>query len=270
MKLRWLFILGLPLIVFAGVVGVVMALSAGDRETAAASPSISVNLSAMPPQDANAQSPVPPSPSPAPTATPANRASCASIRGTTYLSSEERAWYIEYCPAPTPVPRVVSAPTSIQPSANLYGTSDRFVMQRLGINAPVNVSVVGPDGTMGNPLGGNDVVLYDFSAIPGLGGYPGGGNTVIAGHIDYICCLAVFAPLRYVEKGDVIDYYTGDGGLYQYVVEWFGDYPPDTNWASIVSGGPDIMTLITCNGTFDPVAREYSHRRVVRAVRVSS
>jgi sortase A len=112
-------------------------------------------------------------------------------------------------------------------------------------------------------------VLYDFSAIPGLGGYPsGGGNTVIAGHVDYICCLAVFAPLRYVKQGDVIDYYTGDGGHYQYVVQWFGDYPPDTNWGGLFSGGPNIMTLVTCNGTFDPVAHEYSHRRVVRATLV--
>jgi LPXTG-site transpeptidase (sortase) family protein len=124
---------------------------------------------------------------------------------------------------------------------------------------------------MGNPLGGSDVVLYDFSALPGLGGYPpAGGNTVIAGHVDYICCPAVFAQLRNVVEGDVIEYYTGDGGHYQYVVQWYGDYPPDTNWASLLTGGPNIMTLITCNGTFDPRAREYSHRRVVRAVLVAS
>jgi LPXTG-site transpeptidase (sortase) family protein len=99
-----------------------------------------------------------------------------------------------------------------------------------------------------------------------LGGYPGqGGNTVIAGHVDYICCLAVFAPLRNVQEGDVIDYYTGGGEHYQYVVQWFGDFDNTTNWGSVVNGGPNIMTLITCNGTFDPVAHEYNYRRVVRA-----
>jgi sortase (surface protein transpeptidase) len=120
-------------------------------------------------------------------------------------------------------------------------------------------------------VGGSDVVLYDFSALPGLGGYLGlGGNTVIAGHVDYICCLAVFAPLRNVQEGDVIEYFTADGTKYSYVVQWYGDYPPETNWASLVGGGPDIMTLITCNGTFDSGAREYSHRRVVRAALVPS
>jgi sortase (surface protein transpeptidase) len=75
----------------------------------------------------------------------------------------------------------------------------------------------------------------------------------------------VFARLRDLREGDTIDYYTGDGQHFQYVVQWYGDYPPETPWASVVNGGPGIMTLITCNGTFDRGLREYSHRRVVRA-----
>ena len=129
---------------------------------------------------------------------------------------------------------------------------------------------MGADAILGNPIGGKDVVLYDFSQLPGgLGGYPGkGGNTVIAGHVDYICCLAVFAPLRNVKEGDLIDYYTGDGDRFTYAVSWYGDFEDDTNWNSLIMGGNDVLTLFTCNGTFDWSAHNYDHRRVVRAVRV--
>src|SRR5439155_14857442 len=137
----------------------------------------------------------------------------------------------------TPVPAATrpASPVSIAPAQSasyaavdeIYGSNDHLVIKRLGVNAPVNIRPVGPDGVMGNPLGANDVVLYDFSGVPGgLGGYPGsGGNTVIAGHVDYICCLAVFAPLRNIQEGDLIDYYTGDGSRFTYSVQWFADYP---------------------------------------------
>jgi LPXTG-site transpeptidase (sortase) family protein len=268
-------IVAVPIAAFAIAAGATIAMSSNDKKIVAAEPTVAVNVKAVPPAaPAAAAAPVETA-APSPTAVPPNRQDCAAIRGTAYLSSDERSWFLQNCPAPTPVPgrqvsQVQAPPRTTQATtAVTYGSNDRLAMPRLGINAPVNISVVPPDGTMGVPLGANDVVLYDFSAIPGLGGYPGhGGNTVIAGHVDYICCLAVFAPLRNVEKGDVIDYYTGEGDHFQYVVQWFGDYGPDTNWASLVGGGPNVMTLITCNGTFDVVAHEYSHRRVVRAVLV--
>ncbi len=269
-----LFIVIVPMVVFAVAVAAAMATRSDHGKIAAAEPTVAVNVKAVGTAAPLGAAAAPlETPTPAPTAVPANRENCGSIRGTAYLSPEERSWFLQNCPSPTPVPgpvqTVSSQATTRSTGAETYGTSDRLVIRRLGINAPVNVSVVPKDGIMGVPLGANDVVLYDFSAIPGLGGYPSqGGNTVIAGHVDYICCLAVFAPLRNIQEGDVIDYFTADGSDYEYAVQWFGDYGPDTAWGSLVGGGPNIMTLITCNGTFDVVAHEYSHRRVVRAVLV--
>ncbi len=162
-----------------------------------------------------------------------------------------------------------NAPVVIRP--DLYGSDDRLVVARLGINAQVNVRDVGYDGELGNPVGADDVVRYNFAALRGLGGYPGnGGNTVIAGHVDYICCLAVFAPLRNVQVGDIIDYYRGDGGVIEYQVDWFDDLSPDTNWNGVVAATrTESITLITCNGTFNVFARDYSHRRVVHGVRTN-
>lgn len=155
---------------------------------------------------------------------------------------------------------------------DIYGSNDILYSARLGIHAPVNVRDVGPDGQMGDPLGPTDVVRYNFPLFPGMGGYPGyGGTTIIAGHVDYRSYgLAIFHPLRNVQKGDRIEYRRGDGVTIVYEVDWFADLPPDYDWNSLAaSSNPETLVLITCNGEFNSARREYSHRRVVHAVRVN-
>ena len=104
----------------------------------------------------------------------------------------------------------------------LHSTADRFVIPSLTsgdrcgtatINAPVNLRYVGADGSMGDPQADCDVVRYDFSLFPGLGGTPGkGGTTVIAAHVDYHPHYeAVFWNVRNLNQGDEVDYYTADG-----------------------------------------------------------
>ena len=213
------------------------------------------------------------------TATQASSPTATRVPATA-VATATPAVFATATPAPVASARPPAAPVSVAPATTapqaaegeIYGSNDRLMIKRLGINAPVNIRTVGMDGILGNPLGANDVVLYDFSGVPGgLGGYPGqGGNTVIAGHVDYICCLAVFAPLRNVKEGDLIDYITGDGSRYTYSVQWFADYPEDSDWNSVVTGGNDVLTLFTCNGTFNSAVHSYDHRRVVRAIRVQS
>ena len=293
--LRALLVVGLPVAVFLLAVGAAVARSSNEVRPITPAQPLAVNIQPASRLDGHLDVP-------RAVESPLNRADCISIRGSAYQSGAERDWFLSNCSAPTalatppataaaaaprtatatPVPAVArpAGPVSVAPaqSANyaavdeIYGSSDRLVIKRLGVNAPVNIRPVGPDGVMGNPLGANDVVLYDFSGVPGgLGGYPGkGGNTVIAGHVDYICCLAVFAPLRNIQEGDLIDYYTGDGNRITYAVQWFADYPEDSNWNSVVAGGSDVLTLFTCNGTFNSAVHSYDHRRVVRAARVQS
>jgi sortase (surface protein transpeptidase) len=55
---------------------------------------------------------------------------------------------------------------------------------------------------MPSPVGPQEVIWYDFSALPGMGGRPGDGNTVLAGHVDYGVDPAVFWNLRDVKQGD--------------------------------------------------------------------
>jgi hypothetical protein len=164
------------------------------------------------------------------------------------------------------------APCAPEFRPDLYGSDDRFLIPRLKVNAPVNVRDVDWTGTLDNPVGAIDVVRYNFPLWDGYGGYPGtGGTTFIAGHVDYYSYgLAVFAPLRDIAMGDVIEYRRGDGSVVKFAVDWYDDLPPDYNWASLAaSSTPEAIVLITCNGVFDFGRREYSHRRVVHAVRMA-
>lgn len=154
---------------------------------------------------------------------------------------------------------------------NLYGSADRLLMPRLGIDAPVNVRDVGFDGAMGDPAGPEDVVRYTFPVFDGVGGYPGnGGSTLIAGHLDFRNYgLAVFAPLGEVEVGDIAQYIRGDGVVVNYSVVWFADMPNDFGFGELaLNTSADTLVLITCAGDFNWNAEEYSHRRVVFLTRV--
>jgi LPXTG-site transpeptidase (sortase) family protein len=261
----------LPLIVFLASVGATLAFrSDGNGSGPPASLSVAVAPSG----------PTSPSAAAEPTATPLpDRTSCSEIAGTAYRSDAEREWYQKNCltattasTATTTTTTTTTTRTTVVAAAEsagaIYGSADRLRIPRFGLDAPINVREVASDGVMGNPLGPTDVIRYDFRVFPGLGGYPGnGGNTSLAGHVDYRNYgLAVFAPLRNIQVGDRVEYVRGDGRVVVYAVEWIADYPPDADWASLVAANcADCLTLITCNGDFNAAAREYSHRRVVRA-----
>ncbi|MGE3983718.1 MAG: class F sortase [Dehalococcoidia bacterium] len=147
-------------------------------------------------------------------------------------------------------------------------TDDRLVINRIGVDAPVNVRDVGADGLLGDPEGPHDVIRYTFPLNQGYGGTPGTpGTTLLAGHLDFrYYGLAVFGHLDQLQPGDVIDYYRGDGTLISYHVDWVEDVAPDTNFGLLAkNGSADAMILVTCNGTFDWDIEEYSARRVVYA-----
>jgi hypothetical protein len=97
-------------------------------------------------------------------------------------------------------------------------SGDRLVIAKANVNAPITLKVVPADGGyLASPNGADDVVFYDFSNWPGIGGYPGiGGNPIFSGHVDYghgYCkngtvpppCTAVFWDLDRLSTGDTIE-----------------------------------------------------------------
>ncbi len=141
----------------------------------------------------------------------------------------------------------------------------RIVIPRIGVDAPLTVRGIGPDGVMENPLGPEDVAWYDFTARPGQG-----GNAVLSGHVDYRNYgPAVFADLERLRAGDVVEIYGVDGSVFSYRVTASASYPAESAPVAdiLADTGRDMLTLVTCAGTFRGSGQGYSLRLVVRAER---
>jgi hypothetical protein len=174
-------------------------------------------------------------------------------------------WYTSWTGTFTTLP--CSGSTGVAPTAGM-----RMVIPRIGLNAPVNVRVVGLDGVMGAPNGKDDVIWYDFSAFAGTGGFPGvpQANALFSGHVDYHPhYTAVFWYLHQLVPGDIIDVYLLDGSLVRYSVQWSTWIAHNENFGSYaIRTGEELLTIVTCGGTFDSSTRNYSNRLVVRAIRI--
>ena len=150
----------------------------------------------------------------------------------------------------------------------------------LGVDAAVASRFVGGDAKMPNPQGPADVVWYDLTAWPGMGGLPGaGGNAIFSGHVDYNAMVpyagvhyrgqGVFSRLSALGNGDIIEVDYNGQTLRYAVVSNQQVGAVGTDWGAIwSSAGPDAITLYTCGGEFDFNNLSYSDRVVVRAERI--
>ena len=188
-----------------------------------------------------------------------------------------------------PAPAVVGIPTvaSLKELRDRFGEPPdakrgRIRIPQLGVDAPLGVrAVVPPDLVMYAPTGPADVIMYDFSADPRYGGSPGtGANSIFSGHVDYSYKLpyapanyhgrGVFYDVRLLASGDEIVVVI-DGQSLRYTVQWRQLVSADEgDWDRLLARnvGADSITLITCDGVFNPATQEYKSRIVVRAVRV--
>jgi LPXTG-site transpeptidase (sortase) family protein len=128
---------------------------------------------------------------------------------------------------------------------------------------------------MTTPDNAHDTGWYDFTARPGSDTDPSGvpyGNAVFAGHVDWASVgKAVFWDLKDLNPGDIIEVEMADGEVYTYSVNSKLQYDVATAPIDqIVGPSPQQMvTLITCSGTFSSASHQYDKRLVVRALRVA-
>lgn len=151
---------------------------------------------------------------------------------------------------------------------------------KLGVDAQVASRYVGGDGVMPNPEGPAEVVWYDMSLWPGMGGVPGGGgNAVFSGHVDYDYAVGyagvhyrgqgVFSQLEKLVEGDIIEVEYGGETLRYAVTSMLQLNANGGDWGAVwAHGDGDMVTLYTCGGEFDYNSREYSDRVVVHARRI--
>ena len=130
------------------------------------------------------------------------------------------------------------------------------------IDAAVVALGVEPTGEMEPPPTPDVVRWYRMSSRPGQP-----GNSVMSGHVDWGGRPAVFWGLRALRAGDPILVRGTDGVTHTYTVDWNETYTwQDAPLDRIVGPSEEsLLTLITCDGVFDPASRRYSDRRVVRA-----
>ncbi len=188
-------------------------------------------------------------------------------------------------PSPRPSPSATPEPSpTVPPTVPGADPSDRIVIEKANVNAPITLKAVPPaGGALPSPIGPDDVVFYDFAGFDGLGGYPGSGGTIVlSGHVDYgggYChngtepppCTAVFWDLNKLQEGDIIELHLTNG-VHRYRVtgsDNIGATEQD-KWDSVwtASTGVERITLITCGGDFNRETHEYDKRHVVYGERI--
>ncbi len=167
--------------------------------------------------------------------------------------------------------------SSATPAATPAGTPQpplgdqpyRLIIEKLGVNAPVNTYGLDAQARPEVPTGADanqTIAWYNWSAKPGIG-----GNAVFAGHVTWNG-PAVFYKLAQVAEGDHIRLQGTDGKELVYSISSvFSVDPNDPDSLKVMQQTDrDMLTLITCTGQYsdtnDPIfGGEYDSRLVVRA-----
>ena|GEM_PF-1512514 len=146
----------------------------------------------------------------------------------------------------------------------------RMIVPKIKIDAPVatfGLDQIGPDGSLPTPKDGTEVAWYDYSGRAGEA-----NNAVFAGHVDWNGRAAVFARIKELVNGDQIILVGENGTRFTYEVLGCDDVECHLP----LSSRPDVdefigfstfahLTMITCEGQWDRIKHDYSHRRIVRA-----
>ena len=175
---------------------------------------------------------------------------------------------------PQPTPTSAVEPPSDSPI-------ERILIAGYEVDAPVIVLGLDENNVMESPDEPCDVAWYDFTSYPGFG-----SNAVFSGHVDWFnlgaagCKCedpngcggaggAVFWDLKNMVMGDLIEVRLQDGTVYKYEVISRRQVSGSSDFREIVSATEkEIITLITCGGTFDAGRGHYNDRVVLQAERI--
>lgn len=151
------------------------------------------------------------------------------------------------------------------PSATAAFVPAQLVIDKLHVEAPIEVKGINAHNIMEAPDTGTDAAWYRFTARPGAG-----SNAVFAGHRDFgrLGNPAIFWHLDQLAAGDLVEVVSPQQTEIRYRVTQTWDYSlSDIPMATVLATDRvDEVTLITCAGTYAH-GTGYDHRLVVRAVR---
>lgn len=138
----------------------------------------------------------------------------------------------------------------------------RLRIPAIGVDAAIESVGKTQAGAMDVPRDARNVAWYNLGPLPGTP-----GNAVISGHLDDVKGPAVFYKLRNLKKGDDIIVTGEDNVARAFKVMSVESYAYDKAPVARIFGF-DLtrdLNLITCGGTWNRSARNYSQRMVVYA-----
>jgi sortase (surface protein transpeptidase) len=131
----------------------------------------------------------------------------------------------------------------------------------IGVDAAMELVGRDAGGRMAVPSRPEDVGWYGDGAAPG-----DPGDAVIDGHLDWGNRPAVFWRLRELGPGDEIAVDMPGRGTARFQVETLTTVPYTARPPGLfATSGPSRLSLVTCVGPFDYLARTYSQRLIVDA-----
>ena len=150
---------------------------------------------------------------------------------------------------PTPTPRpTISTPMTL-------------TIPKLGITSHIEAVGLDKNLRMDVPKGVGDTGWYSLGPKPAEA-----GNAVIDGHFDTPTgAPSVFYYIGNLKTGDTIQVTDTNKKSYTFIVTKVTHYP-DNGFPIVQVFGPSTqphLNLITCSGTWDKVAHNYSERTVV-------
>ncbi|WP_406332056.1 class F sortase [Streptomyces sp. NBC_00203] len=170
-------------------------------------------------------------------------------------------------------PHTVAAPAPSSSAARAVGKRakplprskpTRLLIPKISVDAPFTTLAIGSSGKLEPPAAGdtNLVGWYAKGVSPGEA-----GTAIIAGHVDTTTSPAVFAELSDLDKGDKFTVKRADGRKASFVVdsaETFekDDFPDKRVYADTSDAE---VRLITCAGSYDHAAKDYTENLVVFA-----
>ena len=137
----------------------------------------------------------------------------------------------------------------------------RLVISKIGIDAPIELTNILSDGTLGVPVSTTHVALFIHGSVLGQV-----GTAVIDGHAGWDGATeGSFDMLHTIRVGDSLYISDTSGEHMTFIVRALRIYNEhdDTSVVFISSDGKSHLNLITCAGDWDPIYKKYPNRLVV-------
>jgi LPXTG-site transpeptidase (sortase) family protein len=167
---------------------------------------------------------------------------------------------------PAAVASGAPAPT-VSPTSDLAlprSAPKRLVIPTIAVDAPFTPLTLGAGGQLNAPPEGNRNLVgwYEGGVTPGEP-----GAAIVAGHVDTTTGPAVFLLLDDLKKGSDVDITRDDGTVATFkvdAVETFSksEFPDEQVYGKVTT--PQLR-LITCGGSYDRKAKDYTDNVVVFA-----